>query len=156
MTGIEIAIIAISAAGLFLSGSIALNVGTMLPERLSYFGSRIKHTYRKSKFKGYQLVSLNSSPRPFAAVCEFLSTGNYRVDTKGKQYLSMVLCNKNYTFNIPETSSDILPQDINILIRIGGNPESNCDSFYIYYDDSGEYQKFIQQIIAPFCKNLDL
>ena len=160
MTGIEIGIICIAAVGLFLSGSIAVNVGTTLPERLSHFTSRTIHNYRKRKYKYYQLISLNVAPIPFASICNYLSTANqngredYKVDTNGKQYLSMAFFGHNYNFCIPETTTDIGINNIEVLIRVGGIAEGNCDHFYIYYDSKDEYDKVINYIIAPFATQI--
>lgn len=147
---IEFAMLGIAAAGLLVSSVVATNTSTFLPDRLAYMKETIVHAYRKRKYRNYIRVSSSASPIPFAALCDWLSTG--KSHTNGRQYLSMTLCNHNFTFCIPETGSDVLGSGC--LIHLGGAIDGVCDYMYVYYQRDRSYELLKQRVLEPFASRL--
>ena len=162
MTGIELAIIAISAAGLLISMSIGINIGFSFPERSAAFGNRMNHSFRKKIWKKNKLITLSASKIPFAAVCEYISTclrentnSTADVNSSGEQYVTMNFYDVIFNFSIPETDSDIRLEAGKILIRVSGEQNGPANAFFIYYDDVNIYNTFTKKAIEPFIQKLE-
>lgn len=155
MTGVEIAILVIAGLGTLISGSIGLNIGLTLPERITTFRTKRKHNNRTDDYNMHHIYANHTGPLYFAAICDYINCHGKEMtfSESGTTTIQTNLQGTVYAYNVPLAGTDIkftAYGDLKITALNESFQDGTPDRFVVYYNSESLFNSWKEEVIAPF------